>query len=101
VRPLGAYATTRGGTLYTNPQPALAQEVDRLPQAPYPPSEWDTAEWMSDTAQEELLQKYGPERYQAYLTRTTSELGRYHPDWRLVVGLSAAAIALVLRSRRR
>jgi hypothetical protein len=76
-------------------------EADKLPEAPYPPSEWDRAKFLADSPQERLLQKYGMVRYKAYLRHSTGKLSAYRPDWRLFVGLGAAAIALVVMRRRR
>jgi hypothetical protein len=76
-------------------------EAEKLPEAPYGPREWDHAAFLAESPQERLLQKYGAVRYKAYLRRSTGELSAYRPDWRLFVGLGAAAIALVVLRRRR
>ena len=101
MRPLGATAMTAGGVIQTLYDHGQAAEAARLPRAPYPPSEWDRADFLADSAQQRLLQEYGPVRYEAYLRRSTGELAAYHPDWKLVVGLVAGAIALVIWKRGR
>lgn len=101
TRALGAAGMTAGGVIQTIYDHSQAEQAERLPRAPYPPSEWDHADFLADSAQERLLQEYGPVRYEAYLRRSTSELAAYHPDWKLGVGLLAAAIALVIWRRRR